>query len=163
MLHTTDIPIVVRPAAAHDLDVLCELIHAAYAEYAGRLIPPSGAHKETTASLAAKLAVGAGAIAWRDGVPLGSVLFEPRGEALYLGRLAVPPLHRRQGIGARLVRYVEAQAVARGHTHVTLGVRLQLPENTAFYTQLGYHIAGYGAHPGFDAPTYMPMVKYLQP
>jgi hypothetical protein len=33
--------------------------------------------------------------------------------------------------------------------------------NTAFYTHLGYHIAGVGAHPGFTEPTYMTVIKVL--
>ena len=46
----------------------------------------------------------------------------------------------------QLVAFVEAQALARGFRQITLGVRLQLPENTAFYTKWGYDIVGYGSH-----------------
>jgi ribosomal protein S18 acetylase RimI-like enzyme len=162
-LSASPLPFVIRRADFSELAMLCAVIHAAYAEFEGKLTPPSGAHKETVESLAAKLTSGKGAIAWQGEEAVGSVLFEPRGEAIYLGRLAVPPQYRGRGIGALLVRYVEKQAIVHGHSHITLGVRLQLPENTAFYTKLGYHIAGYGAHPGFTKPTYMTMVKVLRP
>lgn len=153
--------ILVRPIVLAEIPLLCEVIHAAYAEYEGRLTPPSGAHDETVESLTAKLKCGAGAIAWDGDHAAGSVLFEPRQNALYLGRLAVPPPYRRRGIGALLVDYVEQQALARGFSQITLGVRLQLPENTAFYTKLGYHVVSYGSHPGFAEPTFMTMVKQL--
>jgi GNAT superfamily N-acetyltransferase len=153
----------IRPVQQSELATLLAVIHAAYAEYKGRLTPPSGAHKESIESLAAKLAIGEGALAWQGESAVGSVLFEVRGEAMYLGRLAVPPLYRRRGIGVLLVNYVEQQALARGHSQVTLGVRLQLPENTAFYTKLGYHVVSYGSHPGFTELTFMTMAKQLRP
>lgn len=153
----------ILPIQATEIATLHAVIQAAYVEYEGRLTPPSGAHLETVETLAAKLVQGEGALAWDGEIAVGSVLFEPRADALYLGRLAVPPPHRRRGIGALLVNYVEQQALARGHTHITLGVRLQLPENTAFYTRLGYHTESYGAHPGFTEPTYRTMVKQLRP
>ena len=157
------LPIVIRPVQSADIPTLLELVYAAYTEYEGRLTPPSGAHSETEESLAAKLATGQGALAWQDGIAAGSVLFERRGAEMYLGRLAVPPAFRRRGIGACLVNFVEGEAMRRGFSRITLGVRLQLPENTAFYTKLGYDIVGYGSHPGFTEPTYMTMVKHLKP
>jgi GNAT superfamily N-acetyltransferase len=160
---TANLPILVRPALRDDCVTLAAIVHAAYREYEGKLTPPSGAHRETVESLAAKIESGGGAIAWQGDVGVGSVLFEPRGDAMYLGRLAVPPAYRRRGIGAMLVNFVEEHARANGFRRITLGVRLQLPENTAFYTKLGYHIAGYGCHPGFTEPTYMTMVKELHP
>jgi predicted N-acetyltransferase YhbS len=156
-------PIVIQPVQRGDIATLLEIIHAAYIEYEGWLVPPSGAHAETVESLAAKLTKGEGALAWQDQIAVGSVLFEPRGHEMYLGRLAVPPAHRRRGTGALLVSHVEAEALRRGLSRVTLGVRLQLPENAAFYTKLGYDIAGYGMHPGFTEPTYIAMVKNLNP
>jgi GNAT superfamily N-acetyltransferase len=152
-----------RPMQAADIATLAAIIHDAYVEYEGRLTPPSGAHHETAESLAAKVAQGGGAMAWDGATAVGSVLFEARGQAMYLGRLAVPPAQRRRGIGVRLVSYVEEEALARGLNEITLGVRLQLPENTAFYTKLGYHVVSYGAHPGFLEPTYMTMAKILRP
>jgi GNAT superfamily N-acetyltransferase len=160
---SSQLPILIRAVATSDIPTLASVIHAAYVEYEGRLTPPSGAHKETSGTLAAKLAHGEGAIAWQGDNAAGSVLYEPRGESMYLGRLAVPPQYRRRGIGTLLVNYVEEQARARGHKLITLGVRLQLPENTAFYTKLGYHIVSYGSHPGFTELTYMTMGKQLTP
>jgi ribosomal protein S18 acetylase RimI-like enzyme len=139
------------------------VIHEAYIEYIGLLTPPSGAHNESVESLSAKLAQAEGVIAWLGQEAAGSVLFEPYGDALYLERLAVRPFFRKRGIGAALVNYVEEQTRSRGLRQVTLGVRLQLPQNTAFYTGLGYHIVSYGSHPGYQEYTFMNMSKVLTP
>ena len=111
--------------------------------------------------MATRLARGGGALARLAGVPVGCVLYEPLETALYLGRLAVVPAVRGRGIGGLLVAFVEQEAIAAGLPRITLGVRLQLPQNTAFYTKLGYTISGYGSHPGFAEPTYMTMEKRL--
>src|SRR5215203_2987841 len=100
----------IRAVEADEFELLLAVIEAAYIEYDGKLTPPSGAQDETVTSLATKLECGAGAIAWQDSTAVGSVLYEVRTESMYLGRLAVPPLCRKRGIGALLVHYVEEQA-----------------------------------------------------
>lgn len=151
----------VQPATEDDLPLLVQIIHAAYAEYAGKLDPPSGAHREDVTSLAAKLQRGGGALAWVEGVAAGSVLYEGRGDKLYLGRLAVIPAFRGNGIGRRLVIHVEEQARTRGYRAVTLGVRIALPQNLRFYQRLGYTVTHMGSHPGYLEPTYYTMEKAL--
>ena len=155
-----DLPSITR-AAPTEADDLLRVIHAAYAQYEHALDPPSGAHRETTASLMTRLRRGGAAMGRLGSVPVGCVFFEPRGDMLYLGRLAVVPAVRGRGIGGQLVAFVEQEAVAAGLSGITLGVRLQLPQNTAFYTKLGYTISGYGSHPGYAQPTYMTMEKRL--
>ncbi|HXF61835.1 MAG TPA: GNAT family N-acetyltransferase [Caldilineaceae bacterium] len=153
----------VQTATEADLPRLVQIIHAAYAEYAGRLDPPSGAHQEDVTSLAAKLRRGGGALAWIDGVAAGSVLYEGRGDSLYLGRLAVIPAYRGYGIGRRLVAHVEEQARVGGYRAVTLGVRIALPQNLLFYRRLGYVVTQSGCHPGYREPTYYTMEKAITP
>jgi len=154
----TNPPVITRVAPDEARDLL-GVIHAAYAEYENALEPPSGAHRETVESLAARITCGGGAIGRLAGFSVGCVLFEPRGDALYLGRLAVVPAARKHGIGRLLMAFAEREAIAAGFARITLGVRLQLPQNTAFYAKLGYTISGYGSHPGYAQPTYMMMEK----
>lgn len=52
--------------------------------------------------------------------------------------LVVDPQHRAQGIGRRLVTAVEAWAMSRGLTHVTVRSNVQRAESHPFYAQLGY-------------------------
>jgi ribosomal protein S18 acetylase RimI-like enzyme len=138
-------------------------MHTAYAEYQGKLDPPSGAHNESVESLAAKLNKGNGALAWLGQTAVASVLYQPQARTLYLSRLAVLPAYRRGGIGRQLVEYVEAVAQKQGLAYVTLGVRLALPQNLEFYQRLGYSVAHLGSHPGYIEPTFYTLQKQVLP
>lgn len=70
----------------------------------------------------------------------GCVLFNP--EDAHGGRLfqmAVAPDLQGQGLGARLVRALEAELVRRGFTHVHLHARANV---IPFYERLGYAVYG---------------------
>lgn len=136
------------------------VIHAAFAEYQGRLAPPSAAMKETVDSLARRLAAGAVFVAEdADGTVLGAVCAERKGDAVYLDRLAVPPAARGRGVAAALVAAVEAFAAEVGAEAVTLGVRLALDGNIRMFERLGYREVARTAHSGFDHPTSATMAK----
>src|SRR5688500_5256162 len=79
---------------AADLPVLLMVLHAAYAEYVGRLDPPSGAHKETVESLGQKLATAHAVKAVLDQTIVGCVFYEDEPANVYLSRLAVLPGQR---------------------------------------------------------------------
>jgi GNAT superfamily N-acetyltransferase len=57
---------------------------------------------------------------------------------------------------------VEEKARRTGLTRITLGVRIQLPQNRAFYESIGYRADGRGSHPGYDRPTWFHMSKTLE-
>lgn len=148
-----------RAATLADIPAVVAIMRAAYAEYANRLDPPSGVHKETEESVAAKLARGGAAIAEIDGVAAGSVIYEPRDEFMYLGRLAVLPEKRKLGLGRLLTSYVEDQARSADLPRVEMGVRAAIPQNVAYYQRLGYTILYEGRHAGYDHTTYYQMGK----
>lgn len=152
-----------RAAGVDDAAQIVAVIHAAYAEFAGRLDPPSGAHKETEASIRAWFDAGGAAVTEMGSALIGIVHFVPRVDSLYLGRLAVLPDWRRHGVGRALVAYVEAEAQRRRLPRVTLGVRIQLPGNRAYYEALGYQVVATGAHPGYTTPTFYDMHKIITP
>lgn len=78
-------------------------------------------------------------LALDDGVPVGTVrLVEQDGSGL-LGRLAVLPKGRGNGVGAALVRAVEDRARARGFAAVELHAQTHALD---FYTRLGYTAHG---------------------
>ena len=83
-------------------------------------------------------------LAWLDGraVGAGRLVVEPGGVG-HLGRLAVLPAGRGRGIGAALVRGIEARARTRGLSTVVLGAQTHA---IGFYERLGY--VAYG--PEFD-------------
>jgi ribosomal protein S18 acetylase RimI-like enzyme len=146
-------PVVLRPAAADDAPAIAATIAAAFAQYRGKLVPESGAFRETAAGIMAELAEGATAIvAERNGKMLGCVMTKVMEGDLYFGRLSVVPKARGIGLARRLVEAVEADARARGLAGVRLGVRVVLTDNQRFFRLLGYAETGREAHPGFDYP-----------
>lgn len=156
--------VVLRTAVAGDAASLAATIAAAFEQYRGRLIPESGAFRDTADAISRELADGTGAIiAEQNGETLGCVMIKPVDGDLYFGRLAVTPSARGRGIARRLVGAVEAEAARRGLAGVRLGVRIVLTENQRFFTALGYVETSREAHPGFDHPTSITMRKSFSP
>lgn len=148
-----------------DASALLAVILVAYAEFWGKLDPPSGAFAETKQSIATKLTKG-GAIKAVVERPdssdlVGCVLYEPQGDFMYFGRLAVLPAWRRFGVARGLIAAVEEQTRSVGLSRVQIGVRLVLPAHQAYYEALGYQPLEYACHPGFSQPTSVTMEKRL--
>jgi len=155
--------LVLRAATAADAPTLAATIAAAFAQYRGRLVPESGAFRETAEGIAAELQKGAGAIiAERNGEALGCVMVQELEGDLYFGRLSVLPTARGLGLARQLVAAVEAEAVKRGLPGVRLGVRVVLTDNQRLFNALGYREISREAHPGFDHPTSINMRKPLR-
>lgn len=153
--------VLLRPAAAADAPTLVALLHAAYAEYHGKLDPPSGAHAETEESVRRLLEAEQAVIAYQNERAVGCVFYAVESDHAHFHRLAVLPEARRQGIGRLLVEHVEQAALRAGRRRLTLGVRIALPGNRAFYEGLGYHVEAAKHHPGYAVPTWHRMAKEL--
>ncbi|TMJ21561.1 MAG: GNAT family N-acetyltransferase [Alphaproteobacteria bacterium] len=155
--------LVLRAATEADAAGLAATIAAAFEQYRGKLVPESGAFRETAEAIAAELAKGTGAIvAERGGEMLGCVVVQEIEGDLYFGRLSVLPAARGLGLAKRLVAAVEAEARRRGRPGVRLGVRVVLTENQRLFAALGYREISREAHPGFDYPTSINMRKVLE-
>jgi len=151
-----------RKATTADAAMIAGVIAASFAQYRGRLVPESGAFRETAENIAAELGRGAAAIvAERNGEMLGCVLVEEKEGDLYFGRLSVVPTARGQGLARKLIDAVEAEARRRGLAGVRLGVRVVLTDNQRLFLALGYRETSREAHPGFDHPTSINMRKPL--
>lgn len=154
--------LVLRAANVDDAASIAAVIAASFAQYRGRLVPESGAFRETAATIAAELDGGAGAIvAERNGEMLGCVLVEEKEGDLYFGRLSVLPSARGRGLARKLIEAVETEARRRGLGGVRLGVRVVLTDNQRLFLALGYSETSREAHPGFDHPTSINMRKAL--
>ncbi len=157
----SDSPIL-RAATPADAPLLAATIAAAFEQYRGKLVPESGAFRETAATIAAELASGSSAIiAEQNGRPVGCVMVKPEEGDLYFGRLSVLPAARGLGLARRLVEAVEAEARRRGLPGVRLGVRIVLTANQRLFQSLGYAEVSREAHAGFDHPTSINMRKTL--
>jgi len=152
----------VRPATLDDASLLATPIAAAFEQYRGKLVPESGAFRETADSITRQLRAGAGAlIAERNGQGLACVMTEMQEGDLYFGRLSVLPQARGLGLARRLIAAVEADARRRGLPGVRLGVRVVLTDNQRLFSSLGYVETSRESHPGFDYPTSINMRKAL--
>ena len=67
----------------------------------------------------------------------GAILFlDKAGEALYIGRIFIDPVHHRKGYGLSLMKLVEA--CYSGIKKIKLDTPLWNVRTNAFYTKLGY-------------------------
>jgi ribosomal protein S18 acetylase RimI-like enzyme len=113
-------------------------MRSAFAEYAGKLPQESGALRESLADVQNAMAQGGAVLAFIGDLPVGSARFEPDGDGLYVGRVAVLPEYRRQGIASALMAFLEDHARATRKAWIRIGVRESLPSNIALYETLGY-------------------------
>ncbi|HEX8218618.1 MAG TPA: GNAT family N-acetyltransferase [Chloroflexia bacterium] len=140
----------IRCATIEDAPLVHSIIQAAFAEYDGALPVPPGALAETVEEAARAIGEGTTMLAYDGAEAVGTVRYEVRPDYVYLGRLAVLPSHRGQGVGAALMAHVERLAPGLGRSKVHLGTRLSMPSNLAFYERLGYRVVLTEPHPRGD-------------
>ena len=75
-----------------------------------------------------------------DGQVVGTVMGGYDGHRGWIYSLAVDDRYRRRGIGAALIRRVEAALIDRGCLKINLQVRNSNAEVIAFYRKLGYSV-----------------------
>jgi GNAT superfamily N-acetyltransferase len=146
-----------------DCTAVADLIINAFCAQPVCVDPPPSALDETPESVASHLALGGGAVALTAGRIVGSVLWEPRDGGLWVERLAVNPAWRRMGIARALIAAAEEAACAGGFGRLHLGTRLVLSGNRALFTRCGFVETTLHAHPGYAAPTWVAMEKWLTP
>lgn len=150
---------VIRPVDETDARALWQVIQTAFAEYRDKLEPPSGVFTETVEDIQHKIRDGGGFIATFKDKIAGGVVYQPKQDYLYLGRLAVLPNFRGQGLSRGLVEAVEKQAQRQDLPKVRVGVRGVLTGNQAMFTHLGYRVVSHETHPGYSEPTFLYMDK----
>ena len=153
----------IRSAEAADAEAIAAVIRAAFEPYRGRLQPSPSALCETAEGVDTRLAAGHGLAADAGGRIVGCVLvtLKDPGE-LYVGRLAVLPEWQGRGLGGRLMHATQTFARERGCTAMSLGVRIALTGNIAFFERLGFRFLKEERHPGYAEPTFISMVKPLE-
>jgi N-acetylglutamate synthase-like GNAT family acetyltransferase len=152
-----DIAIRRAPVDFADWEGVRALIVDAFAYMEGRIDPPSSAGRLTPQSMAANAATGALLLAERHGALVGCVFARPKGDALYIGKLAVRPNLHGGGIGRALVAAARAEALTRGLQALELQTRIELIENHAAFARMGFVKTRETAHPGYDRPTSITM------
>ncbi len=155
----------VAPFRAQDPYVwpaLLRLIQTAFAGMEGRIEPPSSMHRLDTAAIARQAEDGEVWVIENARRPVACVFLTPKPPALYLGKLATAPGHRRQGLARRLIDVASDRAKTFGYDTLELQTRIELTENHRFFTSLGFAKTGQTAHEGFDRPTSLTMQLKVQ-
>lgn len=147
----------IRATGDYDWAALLSLMKRAFAGMEGRIDPPSSLHELS----AADLATHPGEI-WVIGQPpQACILLTPKPHALYLGKIAVEPARKGQGLARRLIAMAEDRAQAMGLPALELQSRVELIENHATFAALGFQVTGETSHEGYDVPTSLTFTKVL--
>jgi ribosomal protein S18 acetylase RimI-like enzyme len=147
----------IRPIAPGDAAWVAALIRAAFATVAAQVDPPPSALRVTADAVRAHLASGGGAVYGTE----GCILWSEKADGLYVGRLAVRPESRGQGIATALLAHAEAVAREMGLRRIQLEVRLALESNRRLFARAGFVEGARRAHPGYERPTYVEAEKLL--
>jgi GNAT superfamily N-acetyltransferase len=127
------------------------LLQAEFAYMQGRIDPPSSLGDLTPAALTRQTETGE---IWIIGTPpVACVFLTPKPGALYVGKLAVAASHRGQGLARQLLALAETRARAFHLPALELQTRIELTENHAIFSALGFTETARTAHPGFDRAT----------
>lgn len=138
-----------------DWAALLRLIQTEFAFMDGRIDPPSSMHRLTSADIARQAEEEE---VWVLGDPVQACVFLTRkGDALYIGKLAVAGAMRGKGLARRLVDHAATRAKALGFDWLELQVRVELSENQAAFAAMGFAETGRTAHAGYDRPTSITM------
>ncbi|WP_375175844.1 GNAT family N-acetyltransferase [Pseudooceanicola sp.] len=122
----------------------------AFAYMEGRIDPPSSLTRLTVERLGEEAAEKE---LWIIPGPLACVLLTPASDHLYIGKLAVDEAARGQGLARRMIDLAAMRARALGLPQLQLQTRVELTENQATFTHLGFRETGRTAHLGYDRPT----------
>lgn len=155
------IDIVASPEGFDDWAGLLALLREAYAFMDGRIDPPSSLHRFDAEKLAAKAREEDLVLAFVDGRLAGCLFAAPRGDSLYLGKIAVRPGLQGRGLARRMIALAEASARSRGFKALELQARIELVENHRAFAALGFDKVGEGSHHGYTRPTDFSFRKVL--
>ena len=133
----------------------------AFEEFEHTLAPPPGVLVETVESVAASIERGGAVIAWDGEIAIGSARFHSGIDHLYIGRVAVPPAHRRRGVASAIMRFLEDHARTLRFFETRVEVREALPGNVALYESLGYVQTGIHPHPRVPSAMTISLSKHL--
>lgn len=134
------------------LQPVLDLLRTCFAPMDGVIDPPSSLHQMTLDALAQAATEGE---LWVIGTaePVACVILTPQEKTLYLGKLAVAPALRGQGLARALVEWAMARADDLELPSVTLQTRVELTDNHAAFQRMGFVEIGRTAHEGYARPT----------
>jgi predicted GNAT superfamily acetyltransferase len=147
----------IAPRDFNDWDGLVELLRRSFAYMEGRIDPPSSLASLDAMALQAKASretlILAIAKAPASATILGCGFADVRSDCVYVGKVAVTASARGQGIARAMMSAADSVAVAHQRTFLELQTRIELVDNIATFTAMGFEKVGETAHPGYNRPT----------
>lgn len=128
-------PVAIRPARPEDLDVVREIVDAAYAVYLPAMVRPPAPMLDDYGS---RIEAGEAFVASQADTVVGVLVLIDCPDHLLLDNVAVPPAAQGTGVGRRLVAYAEGEAVRRGYAEIRLYTHIVMAANVAYYESLGW-------------------------
>jgi GNAT superfamily N-acetyltransferase len=150
----------IDPCGPELAEIVHRLTQEAFAPYLA-LDPPTGAARESVESVRGELLRGEAAVGWIGSRPVACMRMSVEADHLHVRRLAIVPELQGHGLGRAMMAWAESAALDGGLFAVTVGVRLALTGNRAFFARLGYLPVAEHAHAGYDHPTSVEMRKRL--
>ncbi|MEL0436201.1 GNAT family N-acetyltransferase [Phycobacter sp. K97] len=127
------------------------LIQRSFAYMEGRIDPPSSMRDLTVEKMSEQCESGE---IWILGPPVAACVFlTPKENCLYLGKLAVDGKHRGAGLARVLAEHALQRARDLQLPAVELHTRVELTENHATFSRLGFVQNGTTTHAGYNRPT----------
>src|SRR3546814_20684363 len=130
------IHVVGKPERFDDWPALLALLQESFAFMDGRIDPPSSLHRLDAAKLAAKAQAEELVLAFVAGCLAGCLFAAPRGEALYLSKIAVRPGLQGRGLARPMIALAEARARSRNLKSIALQTHIELTENPRTFAAL---------------------------
>ncbi|EPD61553.1 GNAT family N-acetyltransferase [Streptomyces sp. HGB0020] len=125
----------IRVAVAADVPAVKAVTDAAYHPYIERIgVVPVPMRADHVANVAA------GRVFVTGDPVVGLVVLEEHEDHLFLDSIAVHPEAHGQGVGRRLLRFVDARARALGLPEVRLYTNAMMWENQKIYPKYGYDV-----------------------
>ena len=137
-----------------------DLIKSSFAFMAGLIDPPSSVERLTLKKLKRMAEVGRVLVIGKP--VIACVVATPLSHALYLGKIAVDPSMRGQGVVRALIEECEVFAKDLGKNCLELQVRIELVQNEKVFTKLGFVKVSDDCHPGYNRATEITMQKPLR-
>ena len=144
-----------------DWQSLLSLLQSAFEYQHARINPPSSLNRLTLDNIAEKSVSEILLLAYRGQELVGCVFLREQPHALYVGKLAVLPDAQGQGVGKKLLEFTQKIARQLALSQLELQVRIELIENQAVFSAMGFLKSGETSHPGFKRATSITMQKNL--
>jgi ribosomal protein S18 acetylase RimI-like enzyme len=137
----------VRPATAHDVAAITQIVGDAYRRYIPRIGQPPAPMLD---DYAARVSDGVVSVIEQGDTVRGVLVLLPEPDHLLLENIAVDPEYRGAGLGRRLLAFAEAEARRQGYRELRLYTHETMIENQRLYARIGYEETGRGTEAGFE-------------